>query len=131
MWIRAGSTPAYFRRSASSAARLPLHVARRMRRRDELEVGVPDPRHVAAVGGVVVEHAEQVEVAVLERERAQHLVGAGRVLDEQDRERAPGDVDRLGAPERGVHLLQGRRDGLQRRPEGQARAAAPSALYTL
>ena len=57
------STPAYFRRSASSAARVPgaghpAHV-----RREHLPVGVPHPRDVAAVGGAVVEHAEQVELA--------------------------------------------------------------------
>ena len=52
--------------------------------REQLEVGVPDPRHVAAVGDVVVQHPQQVVAAGLEGQRAQHLVRARRVLDEQD-----------------------------------------------
>ena len=73
---------------------------------EHLPVGVPDPGDVAAVGGAVVEHAEDVELAALERERPQDLVGARGVLDQQDRGRAAAELDRLRAPER-------RRDGRQ------------------
>ena len=96
--IRAGSMPAYFSRTASSGARLPLQVKRRIAAGEQLEVGVPDPGDVAAVGDLVVEHAEQVVLAGLERERAQHLVGAGRVLDEQDAQLARRRAEPSPAP---------------------------------
>ena len=67
--------PAYLSRTASSAARVPPQVTLDAPG-EQLEVGVPDPGDVAPVGDVVVEHAEQVVLAGLERERAQHLVGA-------------------------------------------------------
>ena len=118
----AGRAPAYFIRSASSAARVPAQVMRRTRGREQLPVGVPDPGDVAAVGGAVVEHAEQVELAVLERERAQHLVGAGRVLDQQDRR---------GRGRRGRASRRGRRrarrpPGRRRRRRARRRARAPA-----
>ena len=53
-------------------------------RRDELPVDVPDPRDVAAVGDAVVEREQQRGVAV--GQDAQHLVGAGGVLDQQQHE---------------------------------------------
>ena len=106
---RSGATPAYFRRTASSAARVPLHVTRRTCAGDRLEVGVPHPGDVAPVGDLVVEDREDVVLAGVQRERAQHLVGAGRVLDEQDREVAAGDLHRLGAAEGGLRGLQARR----------------------
>ena len=68
-------------------------------RGEGLEVGVPDPRHVAAVGDLVVEDAEHVVRAVLRAEQPQHLVGAGRVLDQQDRQLASAERDALAAPE--------------------------------
>ena len=86
--------PAYLSRSASSAARVPAQVTRRTRPGQQLEVGVPDPRDVAAVGGPVVEDPEQVELAGLERQRPQDLVGAGRVLDQQDRQLGSPIADR-------------------------------------
>ncbi len=68
---------------------------------EQLEVGVPDPGDVAPVGDLVVEHAEQVVLAGLERERAQHLVGAGGVLHEQDPQlAAPAGVGRSRAGRR-------------------------------
>ncbi len=107
---------------------------------EQLEVGVPDPGHVAPVGDVVVEHAEQVVLAGLERERAQHLVGAGRVLDEQDPQLALRSVlvvgaagrrrDRhgLGAPERGPRALEPGTMLASGTSSAVARAAAASAL---
>ena len=87
---------------------------------EQLPVGVPDPRHVAPVRRAVVEDAEQLELPVLERQRAQDLVGARGVLDEQDRHRPAPDVDGLGAAEGGRHGLQPGDDGGQRGAEGQA-----------
>ena len=61
------------------------------RPREQLEVGVPDPGDVAAVGDPVVERDPEVDRAArslgLQPQRPQHLVGAGRVLDQQDRDR--------------------------------------------
>ena len=85
--------------------------------REHLEVGVPDPGDVAAVGDPVVERDPQVELPVLERERAQHLVRAGRVLDQQDRDLAAVHGDRLHAPERAAEALQRLADGLERHAE--------------
>ena len=84
-WTRmlAGSIPAYFRRTASSGARAAAGEAPHAPG-EQLEVGVPDPGDVTAVGDVVVEHPQHVVLARLQRERPQHLVGTGRVLDEQD-----------------------------------------------
>ena len=89
--------PAYFSRSAISSARVPEQVTRRTRPAQQLEVGVPDPGDVAAVGDPVVERDPEVERAVLERERAQHLVRAGGVLDRagsRARGRQPGSSRR-------------------------------------
>ena len=71
------------------------------RGRQQLEVCVPHPRDVPAVGGAVVEDREHVELSGLERERAQDLVGPGGVLDQQDRQLGGADPNPLGAPERG------------------------------
>ena len=83
---------------------------------EQLPVGVPDPRDVAAVGDAVVEDAEQVERPVrlgLERERAQDLVGAGRVLDQQQRRRPARQHERLRAAERRLDGLDTGRDRLE------------------
>ena len=50
----------------------------------QLEIGVPDPGDVAAVGDLIVEDAQQVVLARLERQGSKYLVGAGGVLDEHD-----------------------------------------------
>jgi hypothetical protein len=84
----------------------------------QLPVGIPHPGDVAAVGRAVVEHAEQVELAALERERPQHLVRPRRVLDEQDRRRAA-EVERLGAAEGGRDGLQPGHDVVERHAERQ------------
>ena len=54
----------------------------------------------------VVEHGEDVELpGLLEGQRAQDLVGAGRVLDQQDRRLdAVADGDRLGAVDATLRL---------------------------
>ena len=55
--------------------------------------------------------------AVLERERAQHLVRAGRVLDQQDRQLAAVDRDRLDPPEGPAEALERRAHGGERHAE--------------
>ena len=84
---------------------------------EQLEVGVPDPGDVAAVGDVVVERAEQVVLARLQCQSAQHLVGAGGVLDEQDAQLAGAggisDHHALPAAERRAGALQPGDDALQ------------------
>ena len=89
-------------------------------RGEHLPVGVPHPGDVAAVGDAVVEDAEDVELAPSSVERAQHLVGAGGVLDQQDRGRAAAEVDRLRAPERGRDRGQAGGDVGQRDVEREA-----------
>ena len=96
---------------------MPAQVTRRDAAGEQLEVGVPDPRDVAAVGDLVVEHGEQVVLAGLERQRAQDLVGAGRVLDQQDAELVLAERDGLGAAERGGDPLKPGDDRRERDPE--------------
>ena len=74
-----------------------------------------------AVGDVVVEHAEHVVLARLERERAQDLVGADGVLDQQDRSSRPPTMRALGASERGARARQRRCDRSQRHAERTVR----------
>src|SRR6202042_3532115 len=78
----------------------------------QLEVGVPDPGDVAAVGDAVVEDGQQVQLVGLECQRAQDLVGAGGVLDQQDRQLGTADGDSLGAAEGGADRGQAGGDRL-------------------
>ena len=122
--------PAYFSRSAISSARVPEQVDPPDAAGEQLEVGVPDPGDVAAVGDPVVQREPEVDLAVLERQRAQHLVRAGRVLHQQDRDGAPADRDRLDAAERGRRTpSSAAAHVVERRPRASsAVAAAASAL---
>src|SRR5438067_1567775 len=87
--MRAGSTPAYLKRTASSAARVPLHTTWRTRGA-QLDVGGRDPRARAgrvAVGAVVVaEMAEQHRVVDVGRSAAAAVLGVRRVLEARQRE---------------------------------------------
>ena len=92
---------------------------------EDLEVRVPDPGDVAPVGDVVVEDGKDIMFAVLQRERAQHLVGARGVLDQQQQQVAAGELDGLGAAEGGGRRLQagddlGRRGAQRGRQRGGA-----------
>jgi hypothetical protein len=87
-------------------------------RGQQLEVGVPDPRDVVAVGGAIVEQADDVELAALEGQGAQDLVGAGRVLDQQEDQVAVAGADDLRTPERRRHVLEARHDVAERHVEG-------------
>ena len=68
---------------AISAPRVPVTTACSTRALERLEVDVPDPRHVAAVGDPVVEGDQQRHRRRVGAQRSEHLVGAGRVLDQQ------------------------------------------------
>ena len=98
---------------------MPLHVKRRTRPTSSSQSASQTQPDVATVRGAVVEHAEQVELTVLQGERAEHLVGAGRVLDQQQGGGAPVQVERLGAAERGRDRLQAGDDVVERDAEGQ------------
>ncbi len=85
-WRRSTGTPAYLKRSGELGRARPGAGDAAQLAGQDLEVGVPHPRDVAAVGGAVVEDRQHVELAGLERQRAQDLVRARRVLDQQDRQ---------------------------------------------
>ncbi len=130
--IRSTGQPAYLSRSAISAARVPAQVIVPGALGQQLEVGVPDPGDVAAVGDPVVEREPEVERPAgalgLLRERAQDLVRPRRVLDQQDRERALADrdrldpaEDRLDARERVGDPLEGDAEAARRRRSRRAR----------
>ncbi len=120
---RSGATPAYFKRRASSSARVPEHIDARGVRGERLEVRVPDPRDVAPVGDPVVQHDPHVEaLAVGRREGAEDLVRARGILHEQDREAAVADSDLLGAAEGGRERLEAAAHLVEARTELQARS---------
>ncbi len=93
---------------------------------EQLEVGVPDPGDVAAVGGAVVERDPEVESGLggraglgLEAQRSQHLVRSRGVLDQQDRNRLGRHLDRLHAPEHGLDGLEARLGAFE--PDAEAK----------
>ena len=88
-----------------------------------LEVDVPDPGDVAAVGDLVVERDDEDARRAAVDERADGLVRAGRVLDQEQEELLVADCDALEAPERGGEALEPGRDVVEPRAEraGQRR----------
>ena len=84
---------------------------------ERLEVDVPDPGDVLPVGDRVVQRDHRVPRRAGREERAHHLVRAGRVLDQQDEERAVADADALRAAERRGEALETALDLLRRRAE--------------
>ena len=104
-------------RRAGAAAGRTAHT-----RCEDLEVGVPDPGDVLPVRGAVVEDAQQVVLAGVQGQRPQDLVGARRVLHEQERQLAVAEEQRLRPAERRLDLLQAGRDVRQRGAEGQREA---------
>ena len=115
--MRSRGRPPYAKRSASSAARVARRDERLERGDERLEVDVPDPRDVAAVGDLVVErdHGDARRSAV--DERAHDLVGAGRVLDQQHQQAAVADRDPLEAAEGGREAAQAGGDLGERQAE--------------
>ena len=115
--MRDSSTPPYLKRSASSAARSPdaTSVSRPVEQR--LEVDVPDPRDVPAVGDRVVQRDDGDPRRATVDERAHSLVRAGRVLDQQEQQSLAVDRDPLEAPERGAEAGEAVDDLIGRRAE--------------
>ena len=75
---RPGSTPPYLSRIAISAARVPAVTTSCTLPGEQLEVDVPDPRDVAAVGDAVVQGQEQLLGPPVRGQRADQLVRARR-----------------------------------------------------
>ena len=72
----------------------------------DLEVRVPYPRDILAVGGAIIEDHQRVQLSRLEHERAQDLIRARGVLDQQDRQLDAVDVHTLRASEGRAHGLK-------------------------
>ena len=75
-------------------------------RGERLEVGVPDPGHVAAVGVAVVERGEEAGTAPGLEEGGDRRVEPGRVLHEHQAQRLPVHLDGLEAAERGGEVRE-------------------------
>ena len=80
---------------------------------ERLEVDVPDPRHVPAVGDRVVQRDDERRRDT-RLERPQCLVRAGGILDEEHNEVLRPGGDALEAPERGAEALEACPDPLER-----------------
>ena len=129
--MRRGSIPAYFSLTAISGARVPAQVTPGDGSREELEIGVPDPRNVAAVRDPVVQSNPDVDarsvagpvLLVLEAQGAEDLVGSGGILDQQDGDLLPGHFHRLDASEGRLGALEARhgRRGLHAQSAGRPR----------
>ena len=122
-----GGQPAYLRRRARSSARSPAAQEAATRPASELVVDVPDPAHVLAVGEAVVEQGGDAERRRLRRgdggEQAEHLVRAGRVLAEDQAERArPSSVIASWRPNAGAGVGEPGDDRPAGRPRTRARA---------
>ena len=83
-----------------------------------LEVDVPDPRHVAPVGDLVVERGDEHALRAAVDERANRLVRAGRVLDQEQKDPLVADLDPLEPPERGGEAREPGGDLVERRTDG-------------
>ena len=115
--IRSAGTPAYFMRTASSSARVPAQVTRR-RRPASTSKSASQTHETSRPSAVWSLRTPSRSCSPgLEDERAQHLVGARRVLDQQDRQLGRPEGDGLGAAEGGLDGLQARHDVGQRGTE--------------
>ena len=121
---RSAGQPAYLSRSAISGARVPAQTTRRTAPAEQLEVGVPDPGDVAAVGDPVVERDPEVDPARSPASsrsvRSTSLAPAGFLISRIETG-AAADLDRLDPAEGGPHLAQRGGDPLRRDPEPQRR----------
>ena len=82
-----------------------------------LEVDVPDPRHVTAVGDRVVQRDDGDARRAAVDERAHDLVRAGRILDQEEQELLAVDRDALEPAERGAEAREPGGDLVERRAE--------------
>jgi hypothetical protein len=83
---------------------------------ERLEVDIPDPGHVLAVGDSVVQ-GDHEDARHAGLERAQRLVRSGGVLDQEHDDRLAARPDSLEAAERPGEAPQTLADVVQRRPE--------------
>ena len=122
-WMRAGSMPAYFRRSASSGARVPLQVARRIRpasssksasqiqetSRPSAILSLSTPSRSCSPGSSASVRSTSLAPAgfLTSRICSSRCASAGRVeASPVGPVRGRVERDRLGAAERGLRALQ-------------------------
>ena len=79
--------------------------------RERLEVGVPDPRDVSAIGIAIVERGEQARPPTHLEQGADRGVEAGGVLHQDQTQLAPIDRNLLQAAERGSEVGDRKRRG--------------------
>ena len=116
--ICASSRPPYLKRSASSAARSPVATSVCETVEQRLEVDVPDPRDVAAVGDRVVQRDDGDAWRAAVDERAHGLVRAGGILDqEQQQPLAVPTGIRSNRPNAALKRAEAGRDLVERRAE--------------
>ncbi len=115
--MRDSSRPPYLKRSPSSAARVTRHDRPVEPFEQRLEVDVPDPRHVAAVGDRVVQRDDGDARRAAVDERAHDLVRAGRILDQEEQQLLAVDRDALEPAEGGAEAGEPRDDLVERRAE--------------
>src|SRR5207247_5462080 len=82
-----------------------------------VEVDVPDPGHVTAVGDAVVERDEEDRRRPRVDQRPDDLVGAGRVLDQEEQQALAADVDPLETAESWRSRLEPAGDLVERRAQ--------------
>ena len=120
--ISDGSTPAYLSRTAISGARVPEQTTRRTApaRSSKSASQIQETSRPSAIRSLsAIQRSSPGGAAPvgLEAQRAEHLVRAGGVLDEQDRDGLAADRDRLDTPEHGLDPRQRRRGRLEPDPE--------------
>ena len=98
--------PAYLSRSAISSARVPEQVTCRTRPASTSKSASQIHEMSRPSAMLSLRAIHRSSVAVLQRQRAQHLVRAGGVLDQQDRQLPAVDRDRLDAAECAGEALQ-------------------------
>ena len=129
------STPAYLSRSASSSARVPEQIdpARRVGASSSKSASqiqeMSRPSAIPSLSAIQRSSPPSPSAAPW-RQRAEHLVRAGRVLDQQDRQRRAAPISiALGAAERGGERLEPAPDRPRRRSRvDRQQAVAASAL---
>ena len=84
---------------------------------ERLEVDVPDPGDILAVGGRVVQGEQQERGRAALLERPHDLVGTGRILDQQQQDRLVSGRDPLEPPEGRAEAREALADLVQRRTE--------------
>ena len=95
---------------------------------ERLEVDVPDPRDVAAVGDLVVERDDRHRVLAPFHERPHRLICAGGVLHQEHQQTAVTDRNAFEPPERRGEPFQSCDDLVERRAERQRERPGPESV---